>query len=601
MPEAVRLLVWDLDETFWKGTLTEGGITEYVQANHDIVIELARRGIMSSICSKNDEEPILRFLAEKGIAQYFVFPSISWEPKGQRLKCIIDAVQLRPATVMFIDDNPGNRAEVARMIPELQVVDDGFISQILGDPRFKGKDDVQLTRLAQYKLLETRRTDEIKAVGVIGNNEAFLRACDVRVYIEYDVVSHLDRAIELINRTNQLNFTKLRLPEETTAARERLREDLRARRRQAGLVHVMDKYGDYGFVGFFMLENRSLDSSKGKVSQALIHYCFSCRTLGMLVEHWLYEKLQRPEIKLVGEVLTDLTVPREIDWIRMTPSITNEFTSVESIAPEIRLHGGCEATSIVHYLKAYAPSVFVNGNFFAGAHFVRINSASLLISACDRAGPDFEREAKILGIPYESMVSGFFRDPPEGTVFIFGGQYDCPGPHRYRHKIYGWEIKIEPHGIEGLDVVNVPEDELVRSLHELPGVSPQVREEISAVAWHVRQNYESVRNPNDEVLADLMRRIFERVPVASKMLLMVDDDRIRGANGIRSAPWVKHYENQLRKVAADYSFVDAVTFTDCIKNEEEIQIGGNHYDRMVYYRFAEKIISAARRLPTKVA
>jgi hypothetical protein len=39
----------DLDETFWKGILTEGGI-EYQQSPHDIVIELARRGIMSSIC-----------------------------------------------------------------------------------------------------------------------------------------------------------------------------------------------------------------------------------------------------------------------------------------------------------------------------------------------------------------------------------------------------------------------------------------------------------------------------------------------------------------------------------------------------------------------
>ena len=25
--EAVRLVVWDLDETFWSGTLTEGGMS----------------------------------------------------------------------------------------------------------------------------------------------------------------------------------------------------------------------------------------------------------------------------------------------------------------------------------------------------------------------------------------------------------------------------------------------------------------------------------------------------------------------------------------------------------------------------------------------
>ena len=46
--EAIRLVIWDLDETFWDGTLTEGGIA-YRRDHHDLVVELARRGIMSSI------------------------------------------------------------------------------------------------------------------------------------------------------------------------------------------------------------------------------------------------------------------------------------------------------------------------------------------------------------------------------------------------------------------------------------------------------------------------------------------------------------------------------------------------------------------------
>ena len=83
--EAVRLVVWDLDETFWRGTLTEGGISEYVQAHHDMVLELNRRGIMCSICSKNNFETIQAILTEKGLWDYFIFPSISWEPKGIRL------------------------------------------------------------------------------------------------------------------------------------------------------------------------------------------------------------------------------------------------------------------------------------------------------------------------------------------------------------------------------------------------------------------------------------------------------------------------------------------------------------------------------------
>ena len=597
MIESVRLVVWDLDETFWKGTVTEGGITEYIQQHHDIVIELARRGIMSSICSKNDEATIRPILEEKGILEYFVFPSISWAPKGPRLASLIDAIQLRAPTVLFIDDNPSNLAEAADHVPGLQVSNEQIIPNLLTDPRFKGKDDQGLTRLKQYKLLEERKHDEMQAQG---NNEDFLRRCNIKVHVEYDVASHMDRAIELINRTNQLNFTKKRLSEDPAEARKQLEELLRGRGRQAGLIRVLDNYGDYGFVGFFLLENRSLDASKGKLTQELVHYCFSCRTLGMLVEHWFYDHIQRPSLKISGEVLTDLSIQRTIDWIRLIPSIDGDSKSVTKLAPEIRVHGGCEATSIVHYLGPYSDNVVVNGNFFAGAHFVRINSVSLLLSACDRAGPEFEAECAALGIPYLMLVSNYFTSPPEGTVFVFGGQYDCPGPHRYRHKVHGWELKLEPHNMGSVDVVSVPEEKLRETLDKL-NATDTIKKEVAATAWHIRANYESVRNPCDSTLIQLMHDFFDRIPIGSKVILMLDDDRVRERDGVRPASWVRHYSSLMTSVAAHYAFAAVVSFTDNICSEEEIQLGGNHYDRMVYYRMAENILARIRTVPAKQA
>ena len=176
MAEAVRLVIWDLDDTFWRGTVTEGGVSEYLQEHHDIVIELAKRGIISSICSKNDESQALAFLRKQSIADYFVFPSISWKPKGARLAALVEAVQLRAASVMFIDDNPSSRGEAADFVPGLQIEDETFIPKILTDPRFAGKDDKELTRLAQYKLLETKSADRAEAAG---DNHAFLRGCNM--------------------------------------------------------------------------------------------------------------------------------------------------------------------------------------------------------------------------------------------------------------------------------------------------------------------------------------------------------------------------------------------------------------------------------------
>ena len=162
MTEAVRLVIWDLDETFWSGTLSEGGI-EYSPSNHDLVIALAKRGIVSAICSKNDMATTKAVLAEKGIWDYFVFPSIDWNPKGPRIKALIEDIQLRPETVLFIDDNPLNRGEAEHFVPGLQVADVDIIPTILASPLFKGKNDEDLSRLNQYKLLETRKADEAVA------------------------------------------------------------------------------------------------------------------------------------------------------------------------------------------------------------------------------------------------------------------------------------------------------------------------------------------------------------------------------------------------------------------------------------------------------
>ena len=121
--ENIRLVIWDLDETLWRGTVTEGGI-QYVEAHHAIVVELARRGIMSAICSKNDRAPMEALLRDHGIWDYFIFPNIDWSTKGARVEALVETVQLRAPTELFIDDNPGNRAEeVAARVAGIEVAD----------------------------------------------------------------------------------------------------------------------------------------------------------------------------------------------------------------------------------------------------------------------------------------------------------------------------------------------------------------------------------------------------------------------------------------------------------------------------------------------
>ena len=108
--DKIKLIIWDLDNTFWKGTISEQEVEPDKRAL-DLVLMCAQKGIINSVCSKNDEEPCVNKLREMGVGEYFVFNSINWQPKGRRIKDTVAAMNLRSANVLFIDDNPQNLEE----------------------------------------------------------------------------------------------------------------------------------------------------------------------------------------------------------------------------------------------------------------------------------------------------------------------------------------------------------------------------------------------------------------------------------------------------------------------------------------------------------
>ena len=73
--DKIKLVIWDLDETFWKGTLSEEGI-QLISSNIEVVKTLTNRGIINSIVSKNTYTDAQEQIKKAGIWDYFVFPKI---------------------------------------------------------------------------------------------------------------------------------------------------------------------------------------------------------------------------------------------------------------------------------------------------------------------------------------------------------------------------------------------------------------------------------------------------------------------------------------------------------------------------------------------
>ena len=304
----IKLVIWDLDDTFWSGTLSEGSI--YANDKHiQLLKDLTDRGIVNSICSKNDYEPTVKQLKEFGVDEYFVFKSIDWTPKGQRISQLIKDMGLRPANCLFLDDNIVNLNEAQFYSKDLMVAEPSFIPQLIEFCSTTDVTELKHKRLAQYNVLEEKQ----KAREKVGDNLQFLFSSNTRVEIHYDCKSITDRLFELINRTNQLNFTKYR------CTREELESLLDDETANCGYVTVKDNFGDYGVVGFFAIKN-----------DKCIHFLFSCRTIGQGVEQWVYSTLGWPSLEVVGEVVNKVEKVEAPAWINQCQNDSHEFRSAHA-------------------------------------------------------------------------------------------------------------------------------------------------------------------------------------------------------------------------------------------------------------------------------
>lgn len=325
----LKLIIWDLDDTFWRGTLSEQKITE-VPANIELVQLLADRGIISSICSKNDQDQVFLELRRLCIDDYFVFNSIDWTPKGARISQMINDMGLQAKHCLFIDDNIVNLKEASHYCSELNIASPEIIDSLHSFYSSLPVSDIKHKRLKQYKVLETKCVAKKSA----SNNLDFLLQSNTVVEINHDCDSHVDRILELINRTNQLNYTKIR------CTKEELCVLLADKSYETGYVTVRDKYGDYGIVGFYAIKHHVLK-----------HFLFSCRTIGQGVEQYVYAILGHPVLDVVGKVINEVTTGPAPEWINQQNPELQQKRRTE-IKGKIIFKGACDMGILSSYICA---------------------------------------------------------------------------------------------------------------------------------------------------------------------------------------------------------------------------------------------------------
>ncbi|APE45052.1 hypothetical protein BOO69_17765 [Sulfitobacter alexandrii] len=573
--ENIRLIIWDLDETFWDGTLTEGGIS-YRDDHHQLVIDLAKRGIMSAICSKNDHEPIEELLREKGLWDYFIFPSIDWTPKGPRIKAMLETIGLRAASTLFLDDNPMNLAQAEHANPGLNCALPDVIAGLRDAPQLKGKDDSQLSRLAQYKVTE-KKAEAAKVTG--GDTTAFLRQSNVKVFIEYDVEAHLDRAVELVNRTNQLNFTKNRLSDDPETARRELSQRLAHNTTDAALIRVRDDFGDYGFVGFYM--TRRVNNTR-----TLEHFCFSCRTLNMYIEHWVYAFLGRPKLSVVGEVLSDVQdTAIEVDWI--TPANIEDMDAPSPGADltfdHIFARGGCDLASLLHYFTLHSGTIVEEFNEPRNGQMFRRDHSSFLMPELEGGLTPAQTEAaSALGYaPRDFDTDILNMGPGQGLYFLsFWADADIPV---YRHRETGLRV---PYWLVGAQNHNLVER---ADLRKAIAKTDQQRERLNVLC----EEYEHEGILSQDEMERRYNLILDRLPPTAQVVMILAAERgpLHFADPSKPPhPFHQRLNATLNAVAKGRSNVMLLDPASLIDGTEDM-IDLNHFKRDVYHRMYRAMLS----------
>src|SRR5713226_3594295 len=91
---SIKVLVWDLDNTLWDGTLLEGDAVRLRPAAAAALQTLDARGILQSIASKNDRDQAMEKLRQLGIEEYFLYPRIGWSSKSSGIEAIARAINV---------------------------------------------------------------------------------------------------------------------------------------------------------------------------------------------------------------------------------------------------------------------------------------------------------------------------------------------------------------------------------------------------------------------------------------------------------------------------------------------------------------------------
>lgn len=287
-------LVLDLDNTLWGGVVGDDGVDgieigqetnlgqvysefqSYVKMQKDI-------GVLLTVDSKNDKENAIAGLEHpdgKLSPDDFVAIKANWEPKSENFKAIASELNILPESLVFVDDNPAERAIVEGQISGAAVpaldAPEHYIRILDHAGYFEATNISDDDRKRNEMYMANKKRNELQES--FADYGEYLLSLEMEAEITPFEKMYMPRIAQLTNKSNQFNLTTRRYTQ----------DDIEKTVSEGSYItlcgRLRDKFGDNGIVSLVI----------GAVKGDELHidlWLMSCRVLKRDMEYAMMDAL----------------------------------------------------------------------------------------------------------------------------------------------------------------------------------------------------------------------------------------------------------------------------------------------------------------------
>ena len=273
-----KVLALDLDNTLWKGVVSEDGV-DAIEPNELLqrkALMLKECGVVLVALSKNNPEDVAPALRDARMLLHeddFAAIRVNWDAKSLNLSDVARELNVGIDSFVFVDDNPGNRAEMRASLPEVTITP--FPPDLSLYFHSAALTDEDRMRTAHYKA-ESLRREEASRLSL----DDYLRSLDIKNEIHLITEEEFARVAQLAQKTNQFNVCTNRWTEDDVRS-------FAADSRHAILtLHSSDRFGDLGLVAFVHV---TIDGDAAEI----VDWVMSCRAMNRRIEFVMEDEVER--------------------------------------------------------------------------------------------------------------------------------------------------------------------------------------------------------------------------------------------------------------------------------------------------------------------